>query len=826
MTTIKNNRKNFQKRYFFTLIGLFIILFVSLNMPNFNKLLLFYDNLSNLNEKHISTSEITNVTNLELQMIYPEKIELYYTEPSNGFSIGTIDNLKNETLTFTSAESYSNANHGKIYINVSFNVSDVNIDLMTLFKLSWEGKVFSTANNPLITKLNVCIYKSGAWEFIHNATNTQGNIVDRKIGWWEHEITSDFSNYVTNGMVILRFEAEQTLQSSESNWYLYLSLYWANLIFGQNVEFVRLNTSSIQLAYNDTEYEQIGDLSALQIDEDGNVLILQLNNVSYSGRNNITFDVIFELGDFYLDDILGYSFYHNDWFIYQGGSPPPSYGTINIQNVTENQFYPIQMLRFSPSSYDGLFPKIGYSGYTITGKWWNTSQIRLRYCKNITGVTNWAKIEIDLAYIEIARRSSPIISVNYQNTTKYIFQEEYVNIYVKDYNSQTTDIRILSNEGETFIGDSEGNYTFIISRETEGWYNFTVQVIDNKEHLVSKSDYNIWFDNRPITFDITLTPIPQEINLELHISDTLSGDPIPDKEFDLLIFRFGETIPYQSYPGLTVNASGIYSSSFSVSPYLDETYTFNITTQEDEKYAKCSAISSVTCDYAPPKFTITDIVYNSEFAGEDVTIYYNLEDWSVNIIGAILKENGNLLTNLPTTPGSNQITFKTKSGNNNYTFWAINERGQNQESEVINLDLSLQPVKMDVISFYLDNFYYFFVNVKDNETGASLDGVPVKVSLYDSGLLMFSGTITTHSVIFGGFPFDEAKDHHFSIRAEVNSENYVDIKREAQIPFQAYPLDEILPFGIAAPIIIGILFIPRILRKRKRFNNNIRYQAR
>lgn len=290
--------------------------------------------------------------------------------------------------------------------------------------------------------------------------------------------------------------------------------------------------------------------------------------------------------------------------------------------------------------------------------------------------------------------------------------------------------------------------------------------------------------------------------------------PIPNKQFDLLIFRYGESIPYQSYPGLTTNSSGIYIDTYNIFDYLDKTYTFNVTTYADSKYDRCSVVSSVTCSYAPPVITITNVFYDSQYAGQTATIYYKLEDWSVTIIGLLLKQNSMTLLSLPCAPGTYQISFNTIPGNNNYTFWAINERGHTGESEVINLNLNLRPVKMDATSFYMDNFYYFYVNIMDNATGVSIDGVPVKISIFDGGFLMFTGTIMTHSVIFGGFPFDKSMDHHFLLKAEIKSNDYLNLEREAQIPFKTYPIKDLLFPGIFSIVLI-VIVIPIYLKKKK-----------
>ncbi|MHA1380238.1 MAG: hypothetical protein ACTSRG_17830 [Candidatus Helarchaeota archaeon] len=818
MLSTKKTKKITKSKVLFALIGLLVILFVSSKFLRFNS-----DNYSPLYlmksaHTRVFASSITNVTDANATVLFPEICTPYYINSSNGIVFGTLENLKNETRVLSFRELYESADQGRIYADISFNTTGMDINELTILKLNWECTIVSTASSALDTRLNIYIKNSVGWELLHNATNTGGLYIDRKIGWWEHEITSNIGNYVNADTIVLRFEAEQTLPSSQNNWYFYLSLYWTNAILGKNIDFVRINASSINLVYNDTAYEQTGTLDGLNA-EDGNILSLQLNQIDQGGRNNITYDIGYNLSPFHLDDIFGFSFYHDDWFFYSAGSPPPELGTINVLNTTADDFYPIQYLRDTPIVYGDKYPKQGFSGYILSGnKWWNTSNFKLRYFRDITGLSDWAKIEMDLGYIEIIKRIGPIFSVSLENTSKYIYQTEYVNIYVEDYNSSATDIRVLSTEGVSIIGSTEGNYTFEIIRDIKGWYNFSVQVTDDQENIITKGRYRIWFNSRPVNFDITLTPIPEEVQVYLLITDSITGDPIPNKEFDLLIFRFGETSPYNSYPGLSTNGSGLYTASFSVSPYLDEVYTFNFTTPEDDKYDRCSATSSVTCDKAYPKFTITNVDYNSEFSGEQVTIYYDLEDWTVPIQGVLLKENGNVLINLPTTPGSYQVSFITKAGNNNYTFSAINIRYQYGESEIINLNLKLKPVQLDVFSLYLDNFYYFFINVVDNQTGRSLDNVPVQVSIYDSGFLMFTGTITTHSVIFGGFPFDQTADHNFLIKAEINSNNYINLKKEFQIPFEAYPYQTVLTFGFLIPtIILGLVFMPQIFAKKWRF---------
>ncbi|MFX0133575.1 MAG: hypothetical protein ACFFDN_08025 [Candidatus Hodarchaeota archaeon] len=820
-----SHRKNKKQLFVIGVIGLVIILFLSISNLQPANYLNFIPNIERPTQTPIFSSAIKNITDANLTVLYPVGMIQYYTNLSNGFGTGIVEDLKNETKVVLTAEIYPSTDYGNVYIEVSFDTKGLDISSMTLFRINWQGGVVSTASSVIDTKLNVYIDNQGAWELLHNATNTGGNMIDHKIGYWEHEISSKFQDYIINNTIKLKFEAEQTLTVIENNWFLYSLLYWANIVFGKDIEFVKLNATSVDLVYNDTNYEQIGSIANLGEDEDENTLAIKLNDVSAAGRNNLTFDIIFDLLNYSLDDIYGFKFYHDDWFSNLLGYNPPGLGTISIQNTMSNQFLPIQNLRIAPISYASLYPKRGFAAYTVSGKnWWNQSGLRLRYYQNITGLTNWTKIEIDLGYIEIARRISPIFSVSVENTTRYIDEIEYVQIFVQNYRSNVTDIRVFSSEGEFFINDAQGNYTFEITRATSGWYNFSVQIIDNEEHLVTKGRYNIWFNGRPISIDITLNPVPEEIQCTLIFTDTIYGAPVPNKDFDLWIYKYGDTIPYASYPGLTTNGSGMYFNSYSVSDYLDESYTFNVTTYADASYSRCSITSSATCSYAPPTFTISDVTYNSQYSGGTVTIYYVLDDWTVNIISAYLKENGDFLTGISMASGSNQVSFDTISGNNNYTFWAVNDRGQVGESEIVNLNLFLKPVKMDILTFYIDDFFYFFIDVKDNETGSSVDGVPVRISVYDGGFLLFSGNVETHSVIVGGFPFDQGVDHHFLFRAEIEAKNFVNSKKETQLPFQAYPLWDLLIFGLIIPAFIGISIFPRLLGKKKRSRRNRRYR--
>lgn len=807
------------------MIGLVIILYFCFDAIRPINGLNFVPNTGKHTQLPIFSSAIKNVTEANLSILYPVNIDRYYTEPLNGFGSGTVENLQNETGIVTTAETYPSSDYGNISVEVSFNTTGLDISSMTLFRVNWEGSIASTASSVVDTKLNVYIDNQGGWEMLHNATNTGGSLIERKIGWWEHAIPSNFQNYISGNTIKLKFEAVQNLTATENNWYFYLFLHWSNIVFGKDIEFTRLNATAIELIYNDTNYEQIGNITSLENDEDSDVLSIKINETLVAGRNNITFDVVFDLLNYSLDDIYGFTYYHDDWFSFNGGIEPPQLGTISIQNTSSGQLFPIQYLRDSHISYTNLYPKQGFAAYTFTDAgWWNPSGLRLRYYRNITGITNWAKIEIDLGYIELARRTSPIFSVYVENNTRYIDEIEHIQIFVQNYRSNVTDIQVISSEGNSFVNDSEGNYTFEITRTTSGWYNFSVQIIDNEEHLVTKGLYKIWFNGRPVNIDITLSPIPQEINCLLVFTDSIYGAPVANKAFDLWIYRYGETIPYASYPGLTTNASGMFFDSYSVLPYLDQSYTFNVTTYADASYSRCSVTSSITCSYAPPRFTITDVVYNSQYSGETVTIHYTLEDWTVNIVSANLKENGNFITSIPISPGLNQVSFTTISGNNNYTLWAVNSRGQVGESEIVNLNLFLKPIKLDILTFYLDDFFYFFIDVKDNETGSSLDGVPVRVSVYDSGFLLFSGQVETHSIIVGGFPFDGGLDHHFLFRAEVVEDNFENRQKESQLPFQAYPILELLTFGLITPAIVGVIIFPRLISKRRRFRHNGRYR--
>jgi hypothetical protein len=224
LTKIKNGtNKSFSNLAF---IGLFIILFVLMGIFQSKRESNFGINPINTANCDLSLAAITNVTDTNLTVLYPSNIDRFFVNPANGYGMGGVETLKNETDSARTYEQYPSASYGNVCVVVTFDATGVDVGSMTLFRINWEANAYSTATNTQLLNLSTCILKNGAWELLHNATSTIEPSINRKIGWWECGIANNFGDYVSGNEIKMRFQVEHLLSSSQSSWFLYLLIRW------------------------------------------------------------------------------------------------------------------------------------------------------------------------------------------------------------------------------------------------------------------------------------------------------------------------------------------------------------------------------------------------------------------------------------------------------------------------------------------------------------------------------------------------------------------------------------------------------------------------